>query len=57
MDELRPCPFCGGEAKLVMVFPSRYCAVYCKGCLAETTYFKTKELAIEAWNRMANDGQ
>ena len=54
MDELKPCPFCGGEAVLGMDFDWFY--VYCINCQAqiEKTY---KEEAIEAWNRRAEYGK
>ena len=71
MDELRNCPFCGGEAKLnvdfIRIFGERErCAwVFCKSCNARTNYYrKTKkpigfvDAAIWAWNtRDWNDGQ
>ena len=70
MDELKPCPFCGGEAKLKKGFPSRQIAhcrqavVQCKTCGCRTVTFKQLPMekwqnvdkqAIEAWNRREND--
>ena len=62
MAELKPCPFCGGEAKLIYSMP--YNAVQCTKC---KTWGKTivdsyeqqdgKYEAIEAWNRRAEDGK
>ena len=68
MDKLKPCPFCGGEAKME-TFISRilckdYCAVrvYCPGC--ETTSGEHRDIdydgafiqnAINAWNRRCDD--
>lgn len=46
MSELKPCPFCGGEAEL-----DEYCGkyvVFCKN--ASCSWRKTKAEAIEAWN-------
>lgn len=54
MTELKPCPFCGGEAK-VQSFYKNHC-VYCAKCNASTMkYFQTETKAIEAWNRRAED--
>lgn len=53
--ELKPCPFCGGEAR-VKSFPHNY-AVYCEICGATTQkYAPTKEMAIKAWNRRTDNG-
>lgn len=68
MTELKPCPFCGGEAeekhmkrkKLFarFTFPHTTYFVYirCKLCGATTTVKWTRENAIEAWNRRVGDG-
>ena len=53
MAELKPCPFCGGEAKYMNItegiFISRF--VTCTKCGIETkrNYFRRGE-AIKAWN-------
>lgn len=50
MDKLKPCPFCGGKAK-VQRYPHNY-SVYCTKCGARTILFKpTEKEAFEAWNR------
>lgn len=46
--ELKPCPFCGGEAK-IMISVLSY--VMCDKCCAETNHYITEKEAIEAWNR------
>ena len=49
MTELKPCPFCGGEAKL----SSNGKEVVCLGCEALGPFCDTEAEAIEAWNRRA----
>ncbi len=48
--KLKPCPFCGGEAKLSMLFGGPY-FVRCQKCLIEGRYRMAKRNAIAAWNR------
>ena len=69
-EGLKPCPFCGGEAKIWKCEPRIhryrdhvYC-VYCGNCELLFGYdedyggiFTTEDEAIEAWNRRANDEQ
>ena len=56
MTELKPCPFCGGEAFvsecLYSCEPGRITTkvVECNGCHTTTFEYDTKEEAIEAWN-------
>ena len=53
--KLKPCPFCGGEAKTQSYYHDY--AVYCRKCEAATRrFYPTKQEAIEAWNRRVNDG-
>ena len=66
MDELKPCPFCGGEATIVPhefysaatnTFKVESYGVMCKKC--ETSgyqFFGCEEHAVAAWNRRVNDG-
>ena len=50
--ELKPCPFCGGEYVIKkLILSARF--IRCDSCSAETTWFPTKQEAIEAWNRRA----
>ena len=63
---LKPCPFCGGKAKIVTngeIPKSKYYFVdvlcedmNCRGCSSCLEY-KTKRQAISAWNRRAEDGK
>ena len=48
-EELKPCPFCGGEAE---IFESAICQIRCSNCNARSCW-NTKDKAIEAWNRRA----
>lgn len=55
--ELKPCPFCGGKAKLRS--DERDSIVFwalCVACLVATSFYLTKEYAAEAWNTRA-DGE
>jgi Lar family restriction alleviation protein len=61
--ELKPCPFCGGEAETKMYLWGHHAEthapiwcyyVYCVSCDAMTdNIFKSKKEAIAAWNRRA----
>lgn len=60
MDELKACPFCGGEAKCVTYLRNKeYIYIECKDCEAqakafpESVHYSAEEKAIEAWNRRA----
>lgn len=69
MTELKPCPFCGGEAELRFFNngPSFSYRVECLNCTAmvgrrfeeystnRTFWFGIKQEAIDAWNRRAID--
>lgn len=63
MENLKPCPFCGGEADVnfdpdgIADTKGRQWAytVSCNRCCACTAVCWSGEMAIKAWNRMAND--
>ena len=60
MDELKRCPFCNGEAKLVGYgLTGVMKVVQCLDCGARTRAFDPKikrgENAIDAWNRRVRD--
>lgn len=52
MTELKPCPFCGGEAEVVEIHPGML-RIVCNSCLARSGWLPdgaTRGEAIEAWN-------
>lgn len=60
MGELKPCPFCGGEAEAYDyeygIDPVVAYGCKCKQCGIAMSGHDSKCEAIEAWNRRANDG-
>lgn len=62
-EQLKPCPFCGGEAKIYMEHKKIGLTLWgqCTKCYAKTSGYcpiddlesfeKCKKLAITAWNR------
>ena len=59
-NELKPCPFCGGEAKFGNSFWDGV-FVYCTNCGCQTEYATddkqcvAEKRAADLWNRRAND--
>lgn len=62
--DIKPCPFCGGKAKLSGAYHVggiTAWAVYCGkfpqdfSCGAQLTSIKSEEDAINAWNRRTHD--
>ena len=67
-NELKPCPFCGGKAELILCDNGSVPQIRCSGCLALMGWdcksvsslrgqlnFDTKEDAISAWNRRTTE--
>ena len=59
-DELKHCPFCGGEAHITIwnlpFRSSKEASVVCSACGAMTwPYISSEGLAVESWNRRADD--
>lgn len=50
-DELLPCPFCGGEARIITAAGESW--VLCDECKATTEAHTSRQIAIAAWNRRA----
>ena len=63
MDELKPCPFCGGraekDAEVIKKTNGRLWAfsVCCSRCCASSGLAIEPETAIEAWNRRVEGGK
>ena len=62
MAELKPCPFCGGEAEITEFDPfngyqgsMNMYSVHCKKCGAEIVRNQNKDYAVDAWNRRADN--
>lgn len=56
-NELKPCPFCGGQANISWGNVYKVFYVFCTKCKARHPNRLTRELAIECWNRRATDGE
>lgn len=63
--ELKPCPFCGGKAKMKNNDSTLNCSAFCEKCnVIMKRNFKghsrlkeiLEELMAEEWNRRVNDG-
>ena len=58
MFELKPCPFCGGEAILETVDGNspEECYIYCPECDFESGVYSEPKFIVEKWNRRAENG-
>ena len=67
MDKLKPCPFCGGEAKIFAYSEGGIC-VKCMRCYCQTAALSDYsisdaqksnafEIIVKAWNRRASGGR
>lgn len=56
-NDLKPCPFCSGEAMVrrseprLMLSPKERFSVFCTVCRCETDYFETEKEAVINWNK------
>lgn len=48
--EIKPCPFCGGEAEILSPQSSRFSHVRCSDCNNRGAKFVNEDLAIKHWN-------
>lgn len=59
-EELKPCPFCGGQAELIETMGSQaaafspYFRVTCTDCGIHQDQWDERKLAISAWNTRAD---
>nr|DAQ39758.1 MAG TPA: restriction alleviation protein [Caudoviricetes sp.] len=58
MNDLKPCPFCGGKAILETVDgnSSEECYIYCPECDFESGVYSQPKFIVEKWNRRADNG-
>ena len=56
MSELKPCPFCGGEADWFWDGINQRWQIHCEDCTAVISCDGLED-AIEAWNRRVEDGK
>ena len=52
---LKPCPFCGGKAKIIQDDRLYFYKVRCVKCYAETSHTEGRNIAVKEWNRRANN--
>jgi Lar family restriction alleviation protein len=50
MENLKPCPFCGGEAEVFKMASDQLKMAACIECMAQSRLFLTEDEAIKAWN-------
>ena len=56
MSELKPCPFCGGEAEILTaesMHGGYLSGIMCNDCRSRGDVYDTEAEAIEAWNTRA----
>ena len=58
MNELKPCPFCGGKAIIehTHLCNRKRTQVVCQKCGATNGYCGTESTAIKKWNRREGNG-
>lgn len=54
--KLKPCPFCGSRSVYVeQIGSGGYFNICCGNCLANVPLSSSREIAVYAWNRRANE--
>jgi Lar family restriction alleviation protein len=53
-EKLKPCPFCGGEAKIHNTYDGMF-QIECTNCFARVFYDRTKKSVINRWNRRVDN--
>lgn len=57
MSELKPCPFCGGDAEILSTgnyWKKTFYRIYCKkSCCVQGSFYPSKIIAAEEWNKRA----
>ncbi len=51
MSELKPCPFCGGKAKIILLKGINAKYIQCENCRISTEVSSEDKTLIELWNR------
>ena len=54
MNELLPCPFCGGKPSIWQTGTKKHSFIECEKCNATSYYFVDEKEAIEKWNTRAS---
>lgn len=54
---LKPCPFCGGKAKIIQDDRLYFYKVRCEKCYVETSPADGRNMIVEEWNRRVNNEQ
>ncbi len=49
-EKLKPCPFCGSKAYLIVNKKNGKAVALCRKCPTETNIFPNIRKAVEAWN-------
>ena len=55
MTDLKPCPFCGGDAIAVGDTISDSPYIMCEYCGTQTVEYPSRDEAVELWNTRAHD--